>query len=223
MFSSILCGLACTEKCGGHHSCRQGVLNAGGHTAEMFKILDALDKTRYQPRVYIAANTDKLAAVKVQQHESKWRAQSADQSTPPPHSPTNPDMSGQTRMKAATGHAELKRIPRSREVGQSWVSSALSTAWASLFCVHLLLHLRPRLVLANGAGTCLPVCLFGWLLGSTRLLDCKVVFVESIARTERLSMTGRILYRLHAANLFLVQWGSLAAKFPRAKCVGRVY
>lgn len=177
-------------------------LYAGGHTAEVFKVMDALDHARYQPRSFVAAATDRLAATKVQQHEQKWASS--------------------TEADAALS-ATLRVIPRSREVGQSWVTSAVTTAWAAVFSLRVLLLDRPHLVLANGPGTCLPLCLLAQALRMLGLLNCRVVFVESIARTRRLSMTGRILYTLRAADKLFVQWQPLAERFPRSLCAGRVY
>jgi beta-1,4-N-acetylglucosaminyltransferase len=48
----------------------------------------------------------------------------------------------------------------------------------------------------------------------------KIVYVESIARVETLSLSGRLLYR--TADHFLVQWPQLQAKYPRAQFVGRL-
>lgn len=56
-----------------------------------------------------------------------------------------------------------------------------------------------------------------------QLLRVRVVFVESIARTSRLSLTGLILYHARMADRFLVQWDALQRRYPRAVCVGRVY
>jgi beta-1,4-N-acetylglucosaminyltransferase len=191
----------------------------------MFKVLDALDKKRYQPRVYVAAITDHLAKTKVQHHESKWLAQCSTPSADHSQSQREraDDLAIHTQLDLGTGSVGFKRIPRSREVGQSWFTCALTTAWASLFSAKLLVQEQPHLILANGPGTCLPLCMLAWLLSRIRLLDCRVVFIESIARTEKLSMTGQILYHLRAASEFFVQWDTLAAKFPKARCVGRVY
>ena len=46
----------------------------------------------------------------------------------------------------------------------------------------------------------------------------KLVFVESFARTQHLSLTGKLLYRV--VDVFLVQWPALAAKYPRAQYRG---
>lgn len=49
-----------------------------------------------------------------------------------------------------------------------------------------------------------------------------VIFAESIARVQHLSLTGRILYHTRCTTLFLVQWEVLAARLPRARFVGRL-
>ena len=54
-------------------------------------------------------------------------------------------------------------------------------------------------------------------------MDCRIVYVESIARVSSLSLSGSILYRGRVADGFFVQWPGLAAKYPRAKFSGRLY
>jgi beta-1,4-N-acetylglucosaminyltransferase len=44
------------------------------------------------------------------------------------------------------------------------------------------------------------------------------VYVESFARVQSLSMSGRIMY--HAADKFVVQWEGLRARYPRAVYAG---
>lgn len=51
----------------------------------------------------------------------------------------------------------------------------------------------------------------------------KIIYVESIARTRKLSLSGKILYHTRLADLLLVQWKELADKLPRAKFAGRLY
>ena len=45
------------------------VLGSGGHTAEMFAILRALDPARYTPRASVLAARDSTSAVKVERFE----------------------------------------------------------------------------------------------------------------------------------------------------------
>lgn len=66
---------------------------------------------------------------------------------------------------------------------------------------------RPTMILSTGAGPVVPFALVGRLFFGTR-----VVFVETITRINKPSMTGRIMYWL--AHDFFYQWKSLARHFP---------
>lgn len=68
---------------------------------------------------------------------------------------------------------------------------------------------RPTVVLSTGAGCAVPFSLVGRLFFGTR-----IVYIETITRTRRPSLTGRIMYRL--AHHFFYQWEPLGAWFPRA-------
>lgn len=106
------------------------------------------------------------------------------------------------------------RIPRAREVHQSWSSTFVSTSRALAASLRLVARLRPDLVVANGPGTCLPVCLVA------RLLGARLIFCESWCRVKRLSLTGRILYPL--CHRFLVHWACLCDRYPRAEFIGHI-
>lgn len=265
------------------------VLGSGGHTAEMLKLISNLDMRKYQPRVYVTAATDAMSERKAHAFEGGL---------------ARGDPGGAPGYRTAV-------IPRSREVGQSWTSSAFSTAHAMLYAAALVFKERPDLVrgrrrrrapppgrglacsaallapratthspppsacpplvqvLVNGPGTCIPVCVSAFVarwdcarrgvvaptrmpqsaaasvelrLGAKpvhhgcltpvdqglflteaegfgppftrsahRLLGLaggRIVYVESIARVYRLSLSGKILYHLRLASLFFVQvWG----------------
>jgi len=72
---------------------------------------------------------------------------------------------------------------------------------------------RPTLVLSTGAGPAVPFALVG-----RYLFGCRIVFVETITRVDRPSMTGRLMY--HIAHDFFYQWRSLERYFPRGRCEG---
>ena len=64
------------------------------------------------------------------------------------------------------------------------------------------------------------------LLGRRRLVGyCRgrIVFVESIARVDSLSLTGRILYQLRLADALFVQWPKLQRDHPRTLYHGRLF
>jgi UDP-N-acetylglucosamine--N-acetylmuramyl-(pentapeptide) pyrophosphoryl-undecaprenol N-acetylglucosamine transferase len=72
----------------------------------------------------------------------------------------------------------------------------------------IVLRDRPRLVVSSGAGVVVPFCLLA------RLFGARLVFVETMARVDALSMAGRLLSRV--ADRVLVQWPELSASVPRA-------
>uniref|UniRef100_A0A6E8VG94 UDP-N-acetylglucosamine transferase subunit ALG14 n=1 Tax=Anopheles coluzzii TaxID=1518534 RepID=A0A6E8VG94_ANOCL len=177
------------------------VMGSGGHTAEMLRIVERLDGERYSPRQYVIASTDKTSVVKV--IESEVRRQ--------------PDTQKQMY--------EIVTIPRSRAVHQSYLSSVATTVLSLLSCVPIVLKARPELILTNGPGTCVPVCLVAFL---ARLLflntKCRIVFVESFCRVRSLSLSGRIL--LYIVDMFVVQWPELlertATTRQDVRCFGRL-
>ena len=67
---------------------------------------------------------------------------------------------------------------------------------------------RPAVILSTGAGPVVPFALIGRLFFNTR-----VVYVETITRIEKPSMTGKIMYYL--AHDFFYQWESLQTFFPK--------
>jgi hypothetical protein len=46
---------------------------AGGHTAEMLKLLDSIDKSKYSRRCYVVAATDKMSGGKAVAKEQSWQ------------------------------------------------------------------------------------------------------------------------------------------------------
>lgn len=73
---------------------------------------------------------------------------------------------------------------------------------------------RPDAILSTGAGLAVPFFLVG------KLLRVRLVYVESVTRTESLSLSGRIVYPL--ADRFFVQWPRVAERFRRAEYAGGV-
>ena len=172
------------------------VLGAGGHTAELLPLVKALldgrGSKRYESRHYVHADTDTIAV---------RRAQVVEDST-------------------THGTARFHAIPRAREVGQSYLTSVGTTLKGIAAAVRLLALHPPDLLLCNGPGTCLPVVLAAALvrigaIGRTarrggKRAAARVVYVESAARVQHLSLTGKILKGLKLADALYVQWERLA-------------
>ena len=129
------------------------------------------------------------------------------------------DTTTEHRFQAMGGRLpdSIWRIPRSREVGQSYSSSIVTTLYSFLHAIYLVGSVRPGLVLCNGPGTCLPIAVVAFVLRVLGVCECQIVFVESFCRVTSLSLTGRLLYNL--VDLFVVHWEPLLKKYPRSRLV----
>ncbi|XP_035517382.1 UDP-N-acetylglucosamine transferase subunit ALG14 homolog [Morone saxatilis] len=171
------------------------VAGSGGHTSEILRLMEGLS-AGYRPRHYVIADTDRMSEEKICTFESsKQHSDSESQFT-------------------------ICRIPRSREVHQSWSSSVISTLNALRYSLPLVFRLRPDMVLCNGPGTCVPLCVAGLLLGILGMKKVLIVYVESICRVQTLSLTGKILYPI--SDYFFVQWSPLRDKYPKSIFLGRI-
>jgi len=176
------------------------VLGSGGHTTEMLHLIKNLNPEYYDPVVLVIATSDKTSLRRVQAY---------------PHSLPIKNKNNLTENINEC----IFRIPRSREVGQSYWTSILTTIYSFFFAFWLVgFKVQPDLILVNGPGTCLPiaVCAFffrvvGWMVKT------KIVFVESFCRVTSLSLTGRLLYPI--VDLFVVCWEQLHKIYPLAYLV----
>jgi len=181
------------RKFGGEETCRTlVVLGSGGHTMEMLALLRELPHQRYTPMAVVIAQTDERSLPNLEV--------------------SRPDLFDQI---------EVFRIRRSREVGQSYISSIWTTLLATLDSVKVIFKFRPHLILCNGPGTCIPICMGGILVRFIAVEDPRIVFVESFARVQTLSLTGHLLY--YMADRFVVQWPQLSKKYPRAEYIGNLF
>ncbi|XP_042458965.1 UDP-N-acetylglucosamine transferase subunit ALG14-like isoform X1 [Zingiber officinale] len=177
------------------------VLGSGGHTAEMLRIVNVLQKDRFAPRFYIAAATDSMSLQKAKVLEDSLIQQ---------------ENSGRKMVEAS----QFIQIYRSREVGQSYVTSIATTLIALAHAVWLTFRIRPQVIICNGPGTCIPLCTSAFLFKLVGLGWSNIFYVESIARVRKVSLSGLLLYKLLLADQFYVQWPQLQKKYPRAQLVG---
>lgn len=173
------------------------VMGSGGHTSEMIRIVGGLDLKRYTPRIYVSASGDKMSQEKVKTFE-------------------------ETKGTFGTPEVVLRTIPRARQVLQSYFTSIFTTLAAIFSTCSLVLSTRPDLVLCNGPGTCIPVCVWAHLLKFVGLKETTIIYVESICRVQRLSLSGIMLYYLYIADCVFVQWPQLKERYPRTKFIGRI-
>ena len=73
---------------------------------------------------------------------------------------------------------------------------------------------KPTHVMSTGAGVAVPFFLWAKIMG------IKTLYLESITRSNELSLTGRLIYKF--ANKVLVQWPHLADKYKKTEFHGRI-
>nr|XP_050868502.1 UDP-N-acetylglucosamine transferase subunit ALG14 homolog [Vespula vulgaris] len=108
---------------------------------------------------------------------------------------------------ASTDKISIEKITRSREVGQSYISSVWTTVIATLEAASLLWFEKPELLLCNGPGTCVPLCIIAFVFKIFYVLNITTVFIESFCRVKTFSLTGKILYYL--VDHVIVRWPGL--------------
>uniref|UniRef100_A0A8D8WR25 UDP-N-acetylglucosamine transferase subunit ALG14 n=1 Tax=Cacopsylla melanoneura TaxID=428564 RepID=A0A8D8WR25_9HEMI len=168
------------------------ILGSGGHSTEMLRLVETLNRKIFTPKFYIVASSDSKSKEKLFDMEK---------------------CSGKNTLY------HVYDIPRSRKVHQSYVTSVFTTLYSIMYSVPLMLRIQPDLILCNGPGTCIPICVIAFLMRVLYVSDSVIVFVESICRVKSLSLSGVILY--YFADVFLVQWEELLNKYKRAKYIGR--
>nr|XP_054764819.1 UDP-N-acetylglucosamine transferase subunit ALG14 homolog [Lytechinus pictus] len=171
------------------------VAGSGGHTTEVIRLLGSMSNV-YSPRVYVYANTDKMSEDKIRTFEEN------------------------KMTEGESSEYIIEKIPRSREVRQSYLTSIVSTLYATLFAFFIVFKHSPDLLLVNGPGTCIPLCAAAFVMRFLGVKPVVQVYVESICRVKHLSLSGLIMY--YFADHLIVQWPSLKEKYPKAIYLGRV-
>lgn len=79
----------------------------------------------------------------------------------------------------------------------------------------ILLKEKPKIIISTGALATFPICLLG------KLMRKQVIYIESFARVDTASLTGKLMYRI--ADLFIVQWEELLKFYPKAVYGGSIF
>lgn len=83
-----------------------------------------------------------------------------------------------------------------------------------LRCIRIIFREKPHVVISTGAAVGCIVCFLQWVVGG------KIVWIDSIANIEKLSLSGRMVRPI--ADLFLTQWPELTSRYDRVEYVGAV-
>jgi beta-1,4-N-acetylglucosaminyltransferase len=157
----------------------------------MLEIVKKLKTDRYTPRYYVVAEGDLNSLNKLSQLETDKE------------------------------DFQIFTIRRSRQVHQSYLSSIKTTLISIFDCFPILIHTKPNLILVNGPGTCVPICLVSFFLKVFFIQSyCKIAFIESFCRVKSLSLSGWIL--LYISDIFVVQWPSIAKISRKIQYFGRL-
>lgn len=73
---------------------------------------------------------------------------------------------------------------------------------------------RPDVVISTGASLAVPFII------AAKILGIKTTYIESISRSEKLSLSGRLIYRI--VDEFYVQWPDCLESYPKVKYQGIV-
>ncbi len=74
---------------------------------------------------------------------------------------------------------------------------------------------NPDVIITTGALIAYPFCVIG------KIRRKKIIYIESFARVNKPSLTGRLCYPI--SDLFLVQWESMTRHYKKAKYVGGIF
>lgn len=79
----------------------------------------------------------------------------------------------------------------------------------------LYLKIRPDVVVTTGAHTAVPICYIA------KLFKKKIIFIETFARVESKSMSGKMINKI--ADIFLVQHEEMTKVYDKAIYKGDLY
>ena len=116
---------------------------------------------------------------------------------------------GQARDSSLENLYRVSQINR-RQKDFLWRFLKLTIAAAKI-----MLREKPDFIVTTGALISFPFCVIA------KLMRAKVIYIETFARVNDRSLTGRLVYPI--ADLFLVQWESLLELYPKAIYVGGIF
>jgi beta-1,4-N-acetylglucosaminyltransferase len=84
-----------------------------------------------------------------------------------------------------------------------------------ILSLYILVKEKPDYIISTGALATYPICIIG------KILRKKIIYIESFARVDSPSLTGKLMYKL--ADLFIVQWEEMLQIYPKAKYGGGIF
>lgn len=167
-------------------------LGSGGHTGEMMSLVSNINMNNLH-RIWVVSGNDSGSLSKCKQYEDSLKSDL---------SPT------------------FVHLHRARSVGEPLLLLIKNTLVAFLDSCRKIYSLAelPSVLLLNGPGTSVPIAYILFLFKFIGLCNTRIIYVESLARVNHLSLSGKLL--LPITNRFIVQWPQLAVHYKRAEYYG---
>lgn len=108
-----------------------------------------------------------------------------------------------------------KKIYYLRQVNRNEKSFIPKIISNSIKTMGIFFKEKPDVVISTGALSTIPMCIFA------KLLRKKLIFIESFAKVNSPTLTGKLLYKF--ADQFYVQWEDMLKIYPNAIYKGGIY
>ena len=117
-----------------------------------------------------------------------------------------------TNCAISSWYDKVYYVPQVNRKELKCILKLISNAFTSL---HVLCRHKPTAVISTGALATIPVCLLA------KLKKIKVIYIESFARMDSPSRTGRLIYKI--ADKTIVQWEAVQKFYPNAIYGGSIF
>jgi UDP-N-acetylglucosamine:LPS N-acetylglucosamine transferase len=108
----------------------------------------------------------------------------------------------------------LEKYGRTYVIGECNRHRPLDTLKVIKHAFRIIMKEKPNLIITTGSMPIAMLCLVGKLFGA------KVIWIDSVANSERFSLSGRLM--IYFSDLFLTQWPMLSEKSSKAEYAGEI-
>ena len=109
---------------------------------------------------------------------------------------------------------KLRALGKTYVVGECNRNKPIMILITGIRSLYFVLRERPDVIITTGSLPIAIVCLIARCFGS------KIVWIDSVAQFEDLSMSGKLM--LKYADLLLTQWPEIAEKYPGVEYAGEL-
>ncbi|KAI1381636.1 glycosyltransferase family 1 protein [Hypoxylon crocopeplum] len=183
------------------------VCGSGGHTREMLKMIErSIRPESLSHRRWAIGYDDKLSYEKVMEFERILAKRFVDLNMNP-------------------GTFDIKYFHRGRAVHQSWLTTPFTALHGFVDITEMLItaphrsipgFIYPAVIVSDGPGSGFLALLAAHLLKLFGIIPedyMRAIFIESWARVNSLSLSGKLIQLFKLADVFIVQYRDLARRF----------